>query len=1501
MEGSAENGTVENDAAISTSENAAYAVLLAKSQKAQDIKIYVIPYFLKIYEELFAELDKIKDRTKTEVDMTPNSTIQGVSSPPQNDSYTQAMTEYNAAKKNYDDNLDTIFLDFSQDHQSIIATLVNAANNVLKNSPKNGGTINGLNGGAKTEELARMEQNLKDANKIMAYYTNVILPFIVALKTLHSCNPQPPQTDTLDSDDSSVASSSTGTVHTFASEYTFQTGTITDSSLCDTAKKIKVLNDAIRTASKVLNTESIYAKTSDDANSKWTEEMTNLKIFIKSCEEEKRQAEKWKKIEDMNVDDTFNDKTPVDSTIARLSPEQTKSLDFRELDDSTIQSLDVDKLSDEQVNIILQSRFDVYPNGNSNNEADIANIYEEPSSDSNDNSTIASDSPSSSGNETDNTADSSSTIPSANSQTLTRNLFKLLTVPQLTKLKNRLSQSSDSSVIDSINTQIVELKWTKPQEQAPVNSISTRLRLPYANKNKDARKLTPEQILVALRDGTKRENITSDEIKRVGVMIQYLEPEHFANLTTTQLNGLTKDQVISLTYSQIDTLGYNNIQGLDTSKLSRTQIDYLYHIGKSEPSWLSDKQKTEITKRRKELNPVNLDPRYPSLMTNIEPEQFNSFKKEQVEQLTREQIMSLPSLQLNSLITKWIGSLSESQINAIDFSNIQNLQTISILEQNVKKINSANIRVFLNRAKQLKNNPPTPGDLKIGTLTKIWNKLSNWKSTPQSVDDTNSSVNSPTNSSNASLGDVDVCLESNDDLLSVVSMMSDITDDNSSLQEPSQGYTSQAQNLLANIYGWLNSNKIEYKPADESVTVDIACIYPTSTSEKSPDNDNKNAFKKMREFTTQILGSVYNSLSRTSANAAADAEKINWMQNPLKSKSQPTSQSGGNFGSVIKGGATKREIKEMIDFVHRILLDLNMYANPEYLDRIYHGARLLGLNMFENFNLFGKKTNSSKKKMMDKRIGANYQMREYFLGQDPDTKVDNYEMTFEVEPYGIDAETRTENLFKYVFNAKKPFEQKRVPSNKVDKPIEVHREGQVFMEDVEPEPINLNSTEELVETPIPVISPNPKNEVRTKTPKKLLKRRPIRNRGGAPPQNAYRYLEDSLLCRHFEDCVEESVESCKVHLCVFSIDHSCSLNDVTYPFLKFIVRPQPKDAPDFYEFISFPYNVPDNDSTEDFKCALYENLLTELDLSLTTDSFECASASQILDSIYKGIKSEEIDGQHHVFAFFDFDAILAHSSVLETPVLENPVLETPVSGGGDGEEIPVSDTKGFVRGAQFPSQISDDNLSTPYRWAIIDELLFERKLYGIHEVDPVIPVVFYKNNILWSIFEGESETPVDFPFSVYSVAIKETEDGNERFDNVRVPLDQQTAELRQESVVLPPEIDVYGQEDEYGHRFCFTYLPFKDKVPEEETPLLPKRYAVITSNPIYLDSSSPLKGDQEEEGNTDSETQSTEDIDSDSVKKLTAPVIYFVANNEYTDSKPVVMWGIKQSSQFVAL
>jgi hypothetical protein len=105
--------------------------------------------------------------------------------------------------------------------------------------------------------------------------------------------------------------------------------------------------------------------------------------------------------------------------------------------------------------------------------------------------------------------------------------------------------------------------------------------------------------------------------------------------------------------------------------------------------------------------------------------------------------------------------------------------------------------------------------------------------------------------------------------------------------------------------------------------------------------------------------------------------------------------------------------------------------------------------------------------------------------------------------------------------------------------------------------------------------------------------------------------------------------------------------------------------------------------------------------------------------------------------------------------------------------------------------------------------------------------------------------------------------------------------------------------------------PNKEAPPGEERPFA-KRYAVFTDHPEYLDDGNDSKtveekapivgGGLEEDDKTDAEDdQSTEDIDKNLIKKLETPVIYFIANNEYTNNQPVVMWGIKQNNRFVAL
>jgi hypothetical protein len=319
--------------------------------------------------------------------------------------------------------------------------------------------------------------------------------------------------------------------------------------------------------------------------------------------------------------------------------------------------------------------------------------------------------------------------------------------------------------------------------------------------------------------------------------------------------------------------------------------------------------------------------------------------------------------------------------------------------------------------------------------------------------------------------------------------------------------------------------------------------------------------------------------------------------------------------------------------------------------------------------------------------------------------------------------------------------------------------------------------------------------------------------GGDPEIEQYRYLEDNYLCRDFDECVEDSVSSCKVHICIFSMDSS----SCTMPFLKFRVHDE-----SIVEFPSFQYDIPDKDSTEDFKCQVFEKFITELSLSIP---FQCSSIPQVLDSLYRGIKYIKIEGVDHVFAFFDYDAISSFG--------------TPSKG----------------------------------TWAIVDELLFERKMYGVKSVDNAIPTVFANDPLLWNILDKNNNW-IDFPFSVYAVKTKEEADGKEVFVNL-------FGEEEEE------EIDCYGKEDEFGNRFCFSCEPLHHNLEGL------KRYAAFTSHPVYLDDNSVTILDQA--------NISSEELDDSLIQQLEIPVIYLTVNNEHTNNTPISMWGIKPENLFVHL
>ena len=694
----------------------------------------------------------------------------------------------------------------------------------------------------------------------------------------------------------------------------------------------------------------------------------------------------------------------------------------------------------------------------------------------------------------------------------------------------------------------------------------------------------------------------------------------------------------------------------------------------------------------------------------------------------------------------------------------------------------------------------------------------------------------------------------------------------------------------------------------------------------------------------------------------AELDSIKYNEKPKTSTNQnATAVSTTPSGNEQNGGASSYsefQIKEMIDFVYRILVDLNMYANPEYLDWLYHYARLLGMNIFENFDL--SKYAPEKLPVAKGPVGNRIHMDIYKVGKDKKSEQDIYESSIKTESYGVSSLDRVDNLFTYVFNAKKPFQQKYIrlpifdqdmgltkdpanPNVLVAKTTDANNtsaEGipEKSGSNLNPSQISDNgSKDKKAQENSNGLDKNKNNtSADAKGGKNEDKYAETYEKAGGGKVETYRYLDDFILARNFEDGVEETVVKCKVHLCIFSLDRSCVFESTEpTPFLKFLVKPKDTTVEKrMYGFVQFDYDVPNENATEDFKCRLYNELFSAIDLYIHGGSEQtCDTMSESLNSIYKGIKCEEVNGEHHVFAFFDYDAILARA-VQDGPLVLDPhvvaaakvaVVEAFAKEAVDKlkEEFQPTEEDAVLGGSTDAllviglPKISDNNLSTPFRWGIVDELVVEQNICGVHDVDPTIQAAFVKNDLLWNIKKGPYNKIIDFPFSVYATTIKETADGAERFDNIHVPVDEESAKLREESIIDLPQIDVYGREDEYGERYCFTYEPFVSQI-------LPQRYAVFTTNAEYLvedkdfdvfDLEQEAKQEQvpavEEETKQEQvpaeddepkqEQVSTEEVDEAMITKLETPVIYFIANNEYTGNKPVIMWGIKDRNRFVGL
>jgi hypothetical protein len=118
--------------------------------------------------------------------------------------------------------------------------------------------------------------------------------------------------------------------------------------------------------------------------------------------------------------------------------------------------------------------------------------------------------------------------------------------------------------------------------------------------------------------------------------------------------------------------------------------------------------------------------------------------------------------------------------------------------------------------------------------------------------------------------------------------------------------------------------------------------------------------------------------------------------------------------------------------------------------------------------------------------------------------------------------------------------------------------------------------------------------------------------------------------------------------------------------------------------------------------------------------------------------------------------------------------------------------------------LSDSTPALNMKWAIVDEIVFERNIAGV-PFDPKVTALFVEHDALWNI--EYDEVYIDFPFSVYPVG------------EVDGKLANVSSEVR--------KTDMYAQHEDYGDRYCFSY----QKIGEAKNPI---RYAVYTYNTKYL-------------------------------------------------------------------
>jgi hypothetical protein len=268
-------------------------------------------------------------------------------------------------------------------------------------------------------------------------------------------------------------------------------------------------------------------------------------------------------------------------------------------------------------------------------------------------------------------------------ETYTR--FISLTVSQLNAILDRLKSESTPPIVDAKNKdqvrnsilfRIVE----KKQEAYEKEKKSSNWAQTQMGMQPDVKKLTPEQILVALQHYKTRDSITPAEIQKLKSNdIQKLSAEDLNGLTDGQIKALSDTQIQSLNQEQLSGLNDTAIAALNLSKLSLEQINMITPQN-------STKIKNALKEKRIELG----------FISQLNDNDVAGITPAQIAKLSTQSIGKMSPDQIHALSYKQVEALSDQQIQGITPSNLKKINTKFLTDKQLKLLSAAQINEFEN-------------------------------------------------------------------------------------------------------------------------------------------------------------------------------------------------------------------------------------------------------------------------------------------------------------------------------------------------------------------------------------------------------------------------------------------------------------------------------------------------------------------------------------------------------------------------------------------------------------------------------------------------------------------------------------------------------------------------------------------------------------------------------------------------------------------------------------